>query len=88
VSRVVPPVFLCNILRSYTEGAQIHDPGETGVYKKDFKKAEVFAAPSVPNIRSNDSTIQVRRVAPLHAARTYHVPLDQDERLQIRDHRV
>ncbi len=44
----------------YTEGQERHDPGETGVYKKDFKKAEQFAAPSVPNIRSNDSTIQVR----------------------------
>ena len=44
---------------TYTEGQERHDPGETGVYKKDFRKAEVFAAPSVPNIRSNDSTIQV-----------------------------
>ena len=50
----------CDNLSRYTEGADGHDPGETGVYKKDFKKAEVFAAPSVPNIRSNDSTIQVR----------------------------
>jgi hypothetical protein len=48
---------------TYTEGQGSHDPGETGVYKKDFRKAEVFAAPSVPNIRSNDSTIQVRACA-------------------------
>jgi len=45
---------------TYTEGQERHDPGETGVYKKDFRKAEVFAAPSVPNIRSNDSTIQIK----------------------------
>lgn len=44
---------------TYTEGQERHEAGETGVYKRDFRKAEVFAAPSVPNIRSNDSTIQV-----------------------------
>ena len=59
------------------------------MYKKDFRRAEVFAAPSVPNIRSNDSTIQVGGVIlPMCVMLVCDILADQDERFQICDNGV